>query len=269
MPQAVLLHEEGQNYTPTIATPAGNVIKMADGRAGIVAVDLAANQKGAIVTEGVFFVTSATGTLFAAGEDVYFDAATGLAVKAPPTATSSKIGTAAIPKVSGDLVVRTDLNAVPPTLKIATQIGYGTSLTNSAVETVIGTAVIPANTLKAGQVLSWFLQAMVLGQNGTDTHRFRVRVGGLTGAVLVDSTAINAAIYSVFLSRGEIVITAAGASGVFAGAAVSTFGANTFTSVLGAAIDTTVAQTLVLTALQGSASAGNSARTDIFNLEQK
>lgn len=52
---------------------------------------------------------------------------------------------------------------------------------------------IPANTLKAGDRLRIKGFSKVTGQNGTDTIRVRLRIGGLTGVMLATVTPYDAA----------------------------------------------------------------------------
>lgn len=69
--------QEGRalDYTPGSAKVAGEVV-VSGKIVGVVATDLAANQKGALNVQGVFKVTKeATVTVFAAGDPVYFDVA--------------------------------------------------------------------------------------------------------------------------------------------------------------------------------------------------
>lgn len=61
------------DYTPDAALTGGEVIQMADGRAGITPVDIAASALGAVRTEGVFIVAKTADIYFIDGAPVYWD----------------------------------------------------------------------------------------------------------------------------------------------------------------------------------------------------
>lgn len=112
MSEAIFRQNAGQqDYTPGSAVSAGEIVELPDGRAGVVKTDLAASAKGAVYTTGILDVLAATGTLFTAGDPVYWDISASLAVDAPGAEGDLYIGTAVAAKTSGQLVVRVDLNA--------------------------------------------------------------------------------------------------------------------------------------------------------------
>lgn len=106
-----------QDYTPSAAVVAGEIVTLPDGRAGVVKSALAASAKGAVYTKGNFDVKAPTGTTFSIGDPVYWDhsAATAIIATAAAgvaaTAADLYLGRAAAAKASGVLVVRVDLNA--------------------------------------------------------------------------------------------------------------------------------------------------------------
>ena len=111
MTEAIFKQNSGQqDYTPGAAVKGGDVVELADGRAGVVKASLAASEKGAVYTKGIFEITSATATLFSAGDPVWWDASANLAITTQDDSADFFLGSAEIAKVSGDLEVRVDLN---------------------------------------------------------------------------------------------------------------------------------------------------------------
>ena len=109
--EALYRMESGQqDYTPAGALLAGAIVQLADGRAAVVKDDLAASQKGAVYTEGIIEVKSATATVFLIGAPVYWDTSANLAIIAPGDADDLYLGTAVVAKGSGPLTVTVDLN---------------------------------------------------------------------------------------------------------------------------------------------------------------
>lgn len=100
-----------QDYTPGVARTAGEVIRLGDNRAAVVKTDLAANEKGAVYTEGIGDVAAATGTTWSDGQALYWDASADVAVTAPGDSDDFYIGRAIGAKTSGPLFGRMDLNA--------------------------------------------------------------------------------------------------------------------------------------------------------------
>lgn len=256
-----------QDYTPSAAAVAGDIIQFQDGRAGVVEADLAASQKGAAYTRGIFDVLSATGTLFSIGEDVWWDGSN--AVKTGATGAYLRLGVATIAKISGDLVVRCDLNADVVQKNVAIVAGSA-AVSNTVTETVVATATIKANTLKVGSILDFFAKFIATATNSTDTFRFLVRIGGVAGSIVFDSTAIDLADNDACVGMGQVVIRTDGASGTMVAAALGQSKTTVSKTVLeSTAIDTTADITLVATITESVASASNSARCDIFNVVQK
>ena len=106
-----------QDYTPAAAVVAGQIVVLPDGRVGSVKADLAASELGAVYTSGIFDVACASGTTFSAGGPVWWDDSAGAAVGPVLTldpAADVYLGRAVEAKGSGPLVVRVDLNWLPP-----------------------------------------------------------------------------------------------------------------------------------------------------------
>lgn len=99
-----------QDSTPAAATLAGVISQLGDGRAAVLKADTAASELGAVYTEGIFDIACATGTLWTAGDPVYWDNSGSLAVVSPGASDDFFLGSAVATKASGPLVVRVDLN---------------------------------------------------------------------------------------------------------------------------------------------------------------
>lgn len=109
-----------QHATASGALASGEIIKLADDRAAVVA-GLQAKASGdayAVYTSGVFDVVSASAVEFAAGEAVYWDASENTAIVVGSAAVGDfVVGLAVEAKAAGALVVTVDLNAVGGTEK--------------------------------------------------------------------------------------------------------------------------------------------------------
>lgn len=79
MSKAVLYKELAHqfDFTPVAAAAAGDVVQLPSGRAGIVATDLAAAEKGAVYVEGFFKMTKATSVVLLEGQRVFYSKTNG------------------------------------------------------------------------------------------------------------------------------------------------------------------------------------------------
>jgi predicted RecA/RadA family phage recombinase len=267
MPEASFVHETGAiDYTPAAATDAGVVFLHPMGMAAVVLAELAANELGTAATEGQFDLASASGTVFAAGEAVWWDDTNNLAVVSGASTASFLAGRAAVAKVSGQTTVRVDLNATSGHGALgSTLIADSSAVTNTTTETVVGTLTIPANTLRIGNVVEAVAAMIATATNSTDTFRFRIRLGGVAGTVVADSTAIDLADNDTAQHRLQIVVRAIGASGSVVAASHGMMKTTASHLVVGATtVDTTAAITLVATITESVANAGNSAKLTQF-----
>lgn len=96
------------------ARSAGEIIELADGRAGVVVREIAETEDGAVRVKGVFDVPSASATTFSIGDQVWWDTSEDVAVTAPGDGADLYLGPALEAKANGDTVVRVNLNAAPP-----------------------------------------------------------------------------------------------------------------------------------------------------------
>lgn len=100
------------NETPSAASVAGEVMRLADGTAAVRVSSVAADQLGAVYVVGQFNVGAASGTTFSDGEEVWWDASANLAINKGSAGDGDwYLGKARAAKTSGTLYVLTELNA--------------------------------------------------------------------------------------------------------------------------------------------------------------
>jgi hypothetical protein len=132
------------------------------------------------------------------------------------------------------------------------------NFSNTAAETVLYTGVVPAGTLALGTVLA--IEGMVwVGSGVTGTFTARLRIGGVAGTIVaITSKAMTS--NTTFIMRATLTIQGVGAGGNFTGPGSASYdldGTTGFTRSLGAAINTTLAQSIVLTGQCSAANANN------------
>lgn len=101
--------------------------------------------------------------------------------------------------------------------RLSSIVAAGTSFggTGANVEALLGSGYydIPANSLVAGDVIRATVAIAVPTTVSTDTLRARLRVGGLTGTAIYDSTAINVSNGDFIIANLEFTIRTIGATG--------------------------------------------------------
>lgn len=107
------------DYTPSTAKDSGEIIELADGRAGVVTSELAAGELGVLATEGQWDLAKASATVFAAGDAVWWDVSASLAITALGASDDVYVGVAVAAAGSGATRVRVDLNVRPPSAPYA------------------------------------------------------------------------------------------------------------------------------------------------------
>lgn len=138
---------------------------------------------------------------------------------------------------------------------------FGGSGANAEAIIGSGTITIPAATLAAGDVVRFTAHVEIPTTVSTDTLRLRVRVGGLSGTAIYDSTAIDVANNDYATIRGEITFRTVGAAGTAKAVvndrllmgATNAAGATQATAL--SSLDTTSALTVVVTAVWSTQSA--------------
>lgn len=153
---------------------------------------------------------------------------------------------------------------------LAAQVADGTAIANTVTETVVYAGYsLPAHELQNGRRLR-FVTHGKYSNTGTPTLRFRVRLGGVSGTVIADSGAITTPsgvtnqpwrVECVIQQRANgaagVVIGFGVACGLGSATGVNLMTAGGATAPATASLDLTAAQSLVLTAEWGTASASN------------
>ena len=76
MPEALMAYEalDKVNFpAPSVAKSAGEVVQLADGRAGVIAMDIAIGGLGAVYVAGIFTVAKTTSVVIVQGQRLYWD----------------------------------------------------------------------------------------------------------------------------------------------------------------------------------------------------
>lgn len=154
-------------------------------------------------------------------------------------------------------------------------IAASTSLTNSSVETVVGTATIPANTLRAGSRILLKYQGIVTATTGATTLTIKAYLGAvtLTGTALISGTATTTAASLVFSGEFELVARAdpsATSAMVGHGLFCEPTAAGAVTpkqAILASTTFATNAALLLEVSAKWSAADANACRLDIFDVD--
>ena len=101
------------DYTAVAAVTAGDVVQLPDGRAGIASNDIAAGDKGAVATKGLFKVTKTASIVLLDGGRVYFDHSAETATYAPANDHDFYLGTVSGDAAASDSTVTVNLNESP------------------------------------------------------------------------------------------------------------------------------------------------------------
>jgi len=110
MPRGVFVSSgECIDYTPGSAVTAGDVVVQGD-LVGIATRPIAAGTTGALAVSGIFDIVKASGTVFTAGQKVYWDASNKVAVTTEGAGTNKLIGKAVAAAGSGLTTVRVRLS---------------------------------------------------------------------------------------------------------------------------------------------------------------
>lgn len=154
----------------------------------------------------------------------------------------------------------TSLTGIGPNF-LANNVADSSNITNVTAETTFsnGTVSIPANTLKAGDVIRIRGTAVVTGQNSTNTHQVKVKIGSTT---LADSGAVSLAASDVVEFDLYLTVRDIGATGHFVVMGQINFGTpGTATwravNVASTVIDTTAAASITITSTASAQSTGN------------
>ncbi len=200
---------------------------------------------------------------FAEGEWVYFDGTdvqrTGLI----------RIGKCAAAAASGDATVAVRLYPYAVDARYVS-VAASAAVSNTVTETAFDQSVtIPANYLKAGDVIRIRCQAIATATNSTDTLNLKLYLGSVEIAA---TGAVDVANNDVGYFDVDIVIRTIGASGTLVAAGVQALGVEgTVTAKplknASETIDTTAANAVAVKATWSVASASNSVRLDVMNVQ--
>lgn len=237
-------------------TPEGNVAVF-QGLKPAVAGDEARfdNQEVYNITKGAI--------AFSEGDNVYFDgtdvAATGLI----------RIGRCVKDAASGDAAVATRL------MKDASQSRYASvaasaAISNTTTETAFDKSVsVPANYLRAGDIIRVRAQAIATATNSTDTLNLKLYLGTVE---ICATGALDVADNGIGYIDADIVIRTIGATGTLVGAGLVSIGVEGTATAkpfkkASATVDTTAANAIAVKATWSVASSSNSVRLDVMDVQ--
>jgi hypothetical protein len=149
-------------------------------------------------------------------------------------------------------------------------VAASTAITNTTTQTAFDTAVtLAANTLKVGSRIRVRAQSIATSTNSTDTLNMIIRLGTTD---LLATGAVDVANNDVGYIDAEFVVRTIGASGTMVGVGQTALGVpGTVTAkpkaLASTAVDTTTALSVNVTATWSVASASNSVRLDVMDVE--
>lgn len=114
---------------------------------------------------------------------------------------------------------------------------------------------IPANKLKKGDIVEATWHVIQNGRNAADTTQIKVHLDNASGAILYDSTALNAPAGQHLPTELKFVVASEGAAGSIKALGYIPFGATGGNAAV--AYDTTTARKLVVTAMHSTNNVGN------------
>jgi predicted RecA/RadA family phage recombinase len=278
MPQSVRVQKGCSiDYTPGSAVSAGDVV-VQNGLVGVAEIDIAANALGALAIEGIFDFTkqASASVIFAIGDPSYWDDSNNRVVADHNDGANAFVGT--VVKAAGDTATTARIKLNDQSSQAGAGSGALTysqeaasaAVTNTTVQTAFDKSyTIPASTLRPGDVIRVRAQGIATATNSTDTLNAILRIGTVD---VIATAALDVADNDIFVIDADIVIRTNGASGTFVAGGSSNIGVpGTATtkakSKASTAIDTTATQSVNVTATWSVASASNSCRLDILDVQ--
>lgn len=266
--QATFFHGDPTmvDYTPAAAVDAGDVVLNGD-LAMVAHQDIAASALGALaIAGGVYKMTG--DAAIAVGKRVFWNAT---AEKVTETAEGNRPFGWTVSACSGNgSSVYVYHGVERPSGLIYVAVAASAAISDTTSETDFDkTVTIPANTLKAGDVIRVRAQAIPTSTNSTDTLTLKLKFGS---TVIVATAAVDVANNDIGYIDFEVTIRTIGASGTMVGAGVQALGVpGTVTAkpalLASTTIDTTAAIVVKVSATWSNASASNSVRLDVLNVE--
>ena len=152
----------------------------------------------------------------------------------------------------------------------STAVAASSAIANTAAATKFSNKkTLPANALKAGDIVRIHYQGIATATHTTDTLGLKAFIGATEVAAVA---AVDVADNDIFVGFIDVVIRTAGASGTCVAAGFGATGAaGTATGKAlykgSQAIDTTVENDVAIEATWSAADAGNSCRLDVLNVQ--
>jgi predicted RecA/RadA family phage recombinase len=141
------------DYTPTAAVTAGEVVQLADGRAGVLSLDLESGKLGAAETSGVFTVTKAADLVWIQGGPIWWDHSANAATPNEPVGAGDRdfyLGTAYDDELAATTSAKVNLNVHPYYIIDSARDNGDTVI----VKTVVGSTTVEVpNVIQRGGML--------------------------------------------------------------------------------------------------------------------
>lgn len=163
------------------------------------------------------------------------------------------------------------LPAVGPGAIASAAVAASAAVTNTTTETAFDQSfTFDANTLKVGDIIRIRAQAIATATNSTDTLNLKLKIGS---TIIAATGAVDVANNDIGYIDVDLVVRTVGASGTFVAAGVVALGAagtvtTKATNLASTTIDTTATQQVTVTATWSVASASNSCRLDVLNVQK-
>lgn len=260
-----------ESYTAGSAVTAGDVVLVA-GVPRIASADIAASAVGSLNVFGGLYSgpKAASDGGWSEGQDLYWDVANHVLTRT--AGGNSHIGQATADAATSDTTAEFFHNprGLNGTINLYTSTAASTAVTNTTTQTNFDTlATLPASTLRAGDVIRVRGQAIATSTNSTDTLNLILRLGTTT---VLATGAVDVANNDIGYIEADIVIRTVGASGTMVAAGSTALGAVGTATLLprllaSTTIDTTAALNIAISATWSVASASNSVRLDVFNVQ--
>ncbi len=226
----------------------------------------AADKYADVWNEGIFPLTGTGFVQADVGKDVY--ASDNYTISTAYAAGSVRIGVCREYISTTKLGVEIETDS-PPGM-VYTGVAASAAISNTTTQTAFDKSFsFPASSLRAGDVIRVVAQGIATSTNSTDTLTPTLRIAG-TDAIV--GPAVDVANNDVFVIQADIVIRTIGASGTFVAAGIVGLGATaTGTGRVAykasTTIDTTAAVAIDVTATWSVASASNSVRLDVLDVQ--
>ncbi len=154
------LYQNGDDvldYTAVAAVTGGQVVQLADGRAGVIPTDLDAAALGSASAEGIYTVTKAASQVWIDGAPIYWDHSANAATCIPPLTTGDKdfyLGVAVGDVASATTTGKVNLNVAGRYIYDVHRDGGDTAI----VKTVVGstTVEVPNVISRGGSIDAYF-----------------------------------------------------------------------------------------------------------------